>query len=184
MTTKKIARVVTNLQKGVDVEVNFRRLFESYHGSVHGFFKQRGCSAEDSLDLTQETFLRVYQNLASYRGEASFDTWLFGVVMHVYRNSLRSRRAPKRSAQVTFSLDTIDEPKDAERDDPLEATLHHEHVSLLKKAIDELPPRTRRVLILSVLGFKKQEIADVLGLTPSAVKSQLYRGRKRLLERF
>ena len=67
-----------------DPEGSFRVLFDGYYDLVQGFFAQRVATAEDGLDLTQETFLRVYKGLKGYRGEADFGTWVFRIAFNTH----------------------------------------------------------------------------------------------------
>src|SRR5687768_11300054 len=85
-------------------------LFRQYYRPVLAFFARRGFSAEESRDLAQETFLRVYKNWASFRGESSEVTWLFQIATNLYRNTIRSRSALKRDRQEVPLEESDGEP--------------------------------------------------------------------------
>src|SRR5215210_9591525 len=74
-------------------------LFQQYYRPVVAFFTRRGFSVEESRDLAQETFLRVYKHMESFRGESSVETWLFQIAGNLYKNTLRTRQTLKRDAQ-------------------------------------------------------------------------------------
>ena len=90
---ERIARAVRQFKRGRDRERSFRLLFDHYYGVVQGFFAQRVSTPEDRLDLTQETFLRVYKGLEGYRMEADFGTWLFRIAFNTHLKWLRSLRS-------------------------------------------------------------------------------------------
>lgn len=184
-------QIVFNLQQGIDAEESFRYLFDRFHRRVYHFFATRGFPADQCLDLTQEAFLRVYSSIASYRGESSFETWLFGILANISRNAKRWQRASKRSAPEVSIDDVRSDPKlgetiwpeRAENEDPAAQVLRREETDLLERAIGKLPPQMRRVLILSVYyGLSHREVAEALGLTVGAVKSHLSQGRSQLLD--
>jgi len=100
------------MQKGVtwppgqaeDRDEWFRSAFEQYFGVVCSYFSRKGCSREESSELAQETFLRVYKNIDSFRGDANFETWLYQVSANLYRNTLRAQSARKRDgAEVSLA---------------------------------------------------------------------------------
>jgi RNA polymerase sigma-70 factor (ECF subfamily) len=72
-----VNRRIGESQTGGEREETFRLIFDRYYRSVYRFFEKRGFSTEECQDLTQETFLRVYKGMATFRGEARFETWLF-----------------------------------------------------------------------------------------------------------
>ena len=74
-------------------------LFRRYYRPVVAFFVRRGFSIEESRDLAQETFLRVFKNMDSFRGESAVETWLFQIAGNLYKNTLRSLQTQKRDAQ-------------------------------------------------------------------------------------
>ncbi|MEM7354309.1 MAG: sigma-70 family RNA polymerase sigma factor, partial [Acidobacteriota bacterium] len=73
------------------------------------FFRRRGFGIEQSQDLTQETFLRVFEALPAFRGESRFETWLLRIARNLLAQELRSRRVAKRRGQEV-SLDDIQRP--------------------------------------------------------------------------
>ncbi len=187
-------------------EESFRRLFNHYYRPLLVFFTRRGLSAEESQDLTQETFLRVYRGMARFRGDSSFEGWLFQIAANVWRNHLRHRSATKRSGMET-PLEEIRRPEERgashqgeslaeERDravdlalateekQPIEDVLSMERTRLLREALEELPPKMRRCVEHRLAqGLKYREIAAVMGTSIQTVKAQLSRARVRLREK-
>jgi len=181
------AAILAEIQAGLSVETNFRRLIELYYAPVHKFFANRGFSPDDCLDLTQETFLGIYTSIGSFRHEAGFDTWLFKVATNVVRKRLRWRLAEKRSGQEVPLEDAVEvaqpaagpapEPPPA----PPDAVLERERSRLLRAAVEKLPPQMRRCLMLRVYqDLKYREIAEAMHLSIETVKAHLYQARSRL----
>ena len=157
-------------------------LFNRYHRPVVSFFLKRGFSSEESRDLAQDTFLRVFNKWDSFRGDSSAETWLFQIAANLYKNKLRSLQTQKRDAQEV-SLDAVVELGTGERD-PLGVVLTEEEVRLLRVALEELPPQMRQAVFLRVDGdLKYREIADVMHVSIETVKAHLYQARQQLRDR-
>lgn len=188
MSSEGLDRIVAELQRGTNVEENFRRLFERFYGTIYRFFANRGFPADECVDLTQEAFLRVYSSIESYRGESPFEAWLFGILLRIYRKTMRWRHATKRSAQevpldASESGGMLVPESRAKTEDPEGNVLEREQVEILERAISDLPTQMRRALILRVHhGLTYREVAEILGLTVNTVKSHLHFGRRKLQE--
>jgi RNA polymerase sigma-70 factor (ECF subfamily) len=142
----------------------------------------------EAEDLTQDALLRAYRALGSFRGGATFQTWLYRIATNICVDSLRRRR---RQGSRTFSLD---DPLDVEqgqitRDvadhagDPQELAEVSELRDEVGKAIGDLSPKLRSVVVLFDLeGLTYEEIAQALGLPLGTVKSRLFNARVRLRE--
>lgn len=158
-------------------------LFQRYHRPLVAFFLHKGFSTEESRDLAQETFFRVYKNRERFRGESSPVTWLFQIAANLYKNTLRSMAAQKRDAEEV-PLDSAD-AKDPESDDnALEVMLSGERARLLREALKELPPQMKRAVMLRVTGdMKYREIAEEMEVSIETVKAHLYQARQHLRDR-
>ena len=185
-----VDRAIREWQAGVECDENFRRLFEHYYRSIHRFFSRRGASSDESRDLTQETFVRVFQGIDEFRREAPFEAWLFQIASNVYRNSLRSAATRKRGGRLVCS-DIVRDPlgeSDLERGSTdvaaLDRVLQAERRRLLREAVMALPTQMRRCLILRVYQDRTyEEIAFVLRLSVQTVKAHLFQARRQLRTR-
>jgi RNA polymerase sigma-70 factor (ECF subfamily) len=174
-------------------EAAFDRLFERHGGEVHRFFVRKGLSFDASRELTQDTFVRVYQALSEFRGESTARTWIFSIARNLYLNARRHDRAAKRK-RTEIPLDDLRPPveegapaaaalPDPSAPDPLDDVLRRERRERLWRAVDELPPRMRQCVRLRVAQERSyQEIADLLGVSIDTVKSQLHQAKGRLRE--
>src|SRR5215213_9963885 len=179
-----LQRTIEELQGGISTEENFQILFRRFRPTLNRFFERCGVSPDDCRDLTQETFLRIYSGIGSFRREARFESWLFKIATNVYRKRLRWRSADKRAGQE-FSLEEVTSPehnppeayladKSAERPNPAESLLLSESRRRLLGAVDALPDRMRECWVRRVLqGLTYEEIGVVMRLSSDTVRSHL-----------
>ena len=131
---------------------------------------------EEAADMTQETFLRVYRHLGSFRGRSSLKTWIYRITVNCCRSKLRKRSR----RQLEGPLEHLEELAD-QRSGPEEQTLGRDLGRRLAEAICELPVVFREaVLLRDVQGLSYGEIGDVLGVRIGTVRSRIARGRERL----
>jgi RNA polymerase sigma-70 factor (ECF subfamily) len=166
----------------------FERLVQERSGEIYGLLYRLTESREEAKDLTQETFLRAFQNITSFRGESDLRTWIYRIAINQARNRWRWWRRRRRDA--TFSLDSTDDPgrlsllatlKSEKARDPEQDTLAHEREVVLKKALSTLRRVYREAVVLrDIEGFAYEEIAVALDISIGTVKSRLARGRQEL----
>lgn len=131
-------------------------------------------------DLCQEVFVRAYEKLSSYRGDAPFGHWLIRIAVHACHDVLRRKRKERRSDCSDYFLENI-------RDHAGEARLEARQArELLKWAMDRLKPEERLVItLLELEEYTVQEISGFTGWSESNVKVRAHRARqalKRILE--
>ena len=118
--------------------------------------------------MTQDVFVRTWQKLETFRGDAAFGSWLYRLAIHVM--FARQRADSTRAAR--FVRTEIPLARAASRRDPVELTMDFE------RAIEHLPDGARQVFVLhDVEGYKHREIAEMMGITAGTSKSQLHRAR-------
>ncbi|MEM7354550.1 MAG: sigma-70 family RNA polymerase sigma factor [Acidobacteriota bacterium] len=173
---------------------DFEQLFERYYRPVSYFFANRGFSSEESRDLAQETFLGVFKGIAGFRHDSSPETWLFTIAGNVWRNTLRSRSTAKRDGKEQSLTGLIDNGEripetspmagGAPPQGPLDDALAEERMRLLRQALEELPDKMRRCLMLRLdRGLKYREIAVLMQVSIETVKSQIFQAKVRLKEK-
>lgn len=186
--SSQIKQAILELQNGVDREQNFRRIFDFYYRPVHGFFRRKTFSPEEAEDLTQETFLRVYNKIEQFRGDAPFEAWLWQIAVNLYRKSITRQYTQKRGGE-TVSIDDDESGVDLYLQDksgstPLDEVLQAEQRRELQSAIEDLPEQMRKCIKLRVFqDLSYQEIAVVMRLSPQTVKTHLFQARRHLRER-
>ena len=174
--------VVEALQQGVDVERNFRRLFDHFYDPLERYFARRVFAGEDRRDLVQETFLRVHRGIHNFRGESRLATWVFRIAHNTWCRWLRRQKNTDVPLGEGLSSEMILEDwlVDPEAD-PLADALEIERRQLLWRFVGRLPPQMRRCTVLRVRqGLSTGEIANLLSLSPQTVKVHLHTARKKL----
>jgi len=166
----------------------YEQLVAEHSSEVYALLFRLTSDAEEARDLTQETFLRAYQNIDRFRGDASLKTWIYRIAINQARNRWRWWRRRKRD--VTVSLDATHEQRDQplastlpNNDDlnPEQETLARERENQLRDALLGLRRSYREAVILrDVEGFSYEEIASTLRISIGTVKSRISRGRMEL----
>jgi len=161
----------------------FKTLYQKYYRRMIGFYVRAFRFAEeDAEELAQEAFLRFYEAMDEYRGDAE---WAFfeSIARNVAYNRIRSKKTQKRNAR-TVDIDdpelTRNEPPAPEEPDYAERQEAVLRRKLLYDAISELPAGQRQCVKLWLDDFRYGEIAKALRISVDAVKSRL-RDAKRLL---
>jgi RNA polymerase sigma-70 factor (ECF subfamily) len=165
----------------------FDRLVQERSGEVYALLYRMTEDPEEARDLTQETFLRIFQSIDRFRGDADLKTWIYRIAINQARNRWRWWR--RRRRDVTVSLDAQDsgheQPFSARLKDggldPEQETLLHEREMALRSALHMLGRSYREVVILrDVEGLSYEEVAATLEISIGTVKSRLSRGRQEL----
>lgn len=138
-------------------------------------------NVEEAEDIVQETFLRLYRNRHAYRQIAKFSTWIYTIAGNLAKTELRKR---KRRKSVSIS-DMGFEDKEYELEDEMANTEQQANSALtdriIQKAIDELSPRFREVIILrDIQELSYEEIGSILHIPLGTVKSRVNRARLKL----
>ncbi len=147
----------------------------------------RGILRNDSEaeDVVQETYVRAFTNLDSFRGDSSLATWLARIAMNEALGRLRSQRPTVELASLpsgTIEAQIIQFPFAASID-PEKTMAQREIQTVVEHAIDELPEPFRLVFITRVVeGMNVEETAEILDLKPETVKTRLHRARTMLRE--
>jgi len=152
----------------------FEQIYRRHVGRIYALCLRLSGSREQAEDLTQETFIRVWKGLGSFRAGSRFGAWLRTVTFNTVYSERRARGRRQRWESS---------PKDPDRWDPPAPQESPQTGLDLERAIEQLPPGARQVFILHDLeGLRHDEIARHLGLSPGTSKSQLHRARRLLRE--
>lgn len=145
--------------------------------------------AQLAEDLTQEVFMRVYKHRATYRCEAPFSVWLFRIAHNVAFNALRTKR---RRPEVLFNALNAGASETTQVGyeyglstrsgaTPTQSIARLERQAIVRDAIQKLPPRQRQAVLLARFeSMTYQQIADVMEMSPEAVKSLICRAHCKL----
>src|SRR6266403_5993952 len=165
----------------------FEQLVKRYDRKLLRIAQSVTHNREDSQDAVQEAFLKAYQNMAEFREDSQFSTWLIRITLNQSLMKLRKQRAVREvSLDEGFQADEDILPIEVTdlAPDPEQLYRASELRNILIKALKELRPVLRAVFVLrDIEGLSTTQTAEVLSLSHTAVKARLWRGRLQLRER-
>ncbi|GMV51930.1 sigma-70 family RNA polymerase sigma factor [Nitrospirales bacterium NOB] len=197
--SKEDQQLTARLLQGDDIA--FGELVSTHHGALIRMAMGYVADREVAEEVVQDTWLAVIESLNSYEGRSSLRTWIFGILIHKAKDrGMREKRHTTFSAFESFDDDN-EEAVDPSRfhqsgewaghwalppqpwDDqtPEKLLASHQVVNAMQKAIDELPPILKDVLILrDVEGVDSQEVCTLLKITETNLYVRLHRARERV----
>ena len=163
----------------------FDPLVEKYQKSVHALAWRKIGDFHYAEEITQDTFLRAYQNLSTLRHPSQFDRWLYVIANRLCLHWLRKQRpASQMQSLEDTRMDEIEESAYTRyvlEQRETEATEHR--FEIVKKLLEKLPEGERTVMTLYYLGeMTTKEIGKFLGVSVETIRTRLHRARKRLRE--
>lgn len=136
---------------------------------------------EDARDACQEAFLAAFRNLSKFRGDAKFSSWMYRIALNACHTRLRNNNG------VSYSLDQEDEygrrmdVADTKLESLPDQLQRNEQTQIIRRALQALPPEMRQVIVMKEYEeMTFAEIAEVLGIPTSTVKSRLYTGLQQM----
>jgi len=157
---------------------SYQEIYGVFARKVLNYIYRMVNSREEAEDLTQETFVAVYQKLETLNDNSKFEPWLFRIARNFVYQKYRTHPPP------AVPIDSIDEDGRPEvqvadsRKNPDEALASEELEDFVEGAIADLPEKYREVFVLSALqGFSYQQIADIVGHSLASVKTDIHRAR-------
>lgn len=165
-------------------ESAFEDLVRRYQRQVANIIYLTMGDRADIEDLSQEAFLRVYKSLNRFEFDSSFYSWLYRIVVNLCIDEFRRRKIRRTLSLDFFSEDRLEkEQKSADLNTGLDEVLGNEKKNVVRQALDKLSPDHKTALILREYSdLSYADIADVLKITPQAVKSRIFRARAELRE--
>jgi RNA polymerase sigma-70 factor (ECF subfamily) len=162
----------------------YRGLVEKYQNRVYGMVYGMLRNREDARDVTQDAFVKAYNNLGSFRLESSFYTWLYRIAMNLAIDLARKQKRRKTSS-FEDEVGTRDETGGIDeihhQDNPRRALERKELYARIMEALDKLPDDQRQVVLLRELeGLSYKEIAEVMDIPEGTVMSRLFYARRKL----
>lgn len=167
---------VSALQRGDDSALD--RLMERHHTPLLSFVTRVIGRAQDAEEIAQETFVRAYFQISSFRPRGRFSAWLYQIARNLCRDYFRSR---------AFKLAALSEPIDRIPSEPLTTPIdldsRAERIEAVQAGLLKVPLRLRECLILTAIeGLSHAEAAQRLGISPKAVETRSYRARRLLVK--
>jgi len=184
MVSVKTEKELIALAKAGD-ERSFELLIEQCKTKAYNIALRYLRNEEDAMDALQESFIKIYRHLESFREGSKFDTWVYRIVVNTCNDMLRKNhgapveylnRSDEEEEEYTLELPDTDPG-------PQDALLQKEQAKLILDALDQLKPDQKEVVILrDIQGFAYEEIAEMLNCSMGTIKSRINRSRSRLRE--
>jgi len=154
----------------------FERLYELHGSRMRSMARNLLGTTSDAEDAVQETFLKIQRSIRTFRGQSSFATWSFRILINTCYDARRSRLRKKEVSQ--------EEPEDrdlAPRPEPRAPGAHPSLKLALERAVAQLTRQQREVFLMyEVEGMRHSEIAGVLEISETASKNTLFQAKKNL----
>lgn len=161
----------------------FDELVVNYQNKVYALAYRYMGNEDDAYDVAQETFIKAYRSLRSFKGESSFGTWIYRITTNVCLDEIRRRKRRVVPLSLDEPLATLD-GDEVEREIP-DSSLSADRVyeqkefnQYIQKLLDEMKPEHKTAIILrDVMELSYEEIAAVLNCSIGTVKSRINRAR-------
>jgi RNA polymerase sigma-70 factor (ECF subfamily) len=157
----------------------FQELVRRYHQKVYmvvlGLMRNR----EDALEVSQETFFRAFRKIGGFQGGSTFYTWIYRIAVNLAIDA--QRRQKRNPVEFRESMDGLLESQNEVARDPFADVHDRELRENLIKAINDLTPEHKAVIVLrTVEGLSYKDIGEILGCSEGTVMSRLHYARKKL----
>ena len=157
----------------------FETLVSNYQEMVYAIIIKQVSNEVIAKDLTQETFIKAYFNLSSFRFEAKFSTWLIRIALNLTNSYFQSKRYKQKQKTMHLDLEQYNQTPDERSIDSLDL----EAIDKLNFLISQLRPKLREVMILCGLEQRSyKETAEILNVPVGTVRSRLNKARLILKE--
>jgi len=167
-------QILTELRKGNNAV--FKELIKRYEGLVSATIIGMIGMCAEAEDIGQEVFIRFYNALFSFRGDSAIGTYLTRIAINLSLNEIKRR---SRWSKLFFSPDN----ETTEIEDKNSNPVIDENKEIIKRAIQELAPKFRSVIVLRLIdGYSTEETAKILQVPIGTVLSRLARAQKKLKE--
>ncbi|HAE62732.1 MAG TPA: RNA polymerase subunit sigma [Eubacteriaceae bacterium] len=165
------SNIIRNLKKGKNIALE--TIVKEYGNKVYNLIVKLISDKEDAKDLTQEVFIRIYNNIELFKGNSSFYTWIYSIAVNCSKDYWRKKKE-------TYSLDAMkdvfysnNKTEDIAEKNELRAIIISE---IYKLDADQ----KEAVILRDIMGFSYSEISEILSISQGTVKSRISRGRHKL----
>jgi RNA polymerase sigma-70 factor, ECF subfamily len=187
ITHEEESRLVEKARQGDNLA--FGSLVEPWRKPLFGYIYRMVMLRQDAEDLLQDVLVRVLEGIRTYRGDARFKSWLFGIATHVCVDHLRSRKRWRVEAQLIGERETVADPANFESlrnlmRQPEFSFEIREHIAFCFSCIARtLPPEEQAAIMLKeVLGFTNGEAAAIAEVSEPVFRHRLSAARVRMTE--
>ena len=163
----------------------FAILVEKYQKSIHALAWRKIGDFHYAEEITQDTFLRAYQNLSTLKNKSNFINWLYVIANRLCLNWLRKQKTTKQlqSLEATPTEEVMQSDYAQYVSEQRETEATEQRFEVVRQLLEKLPEGERTVMVLYYLGeLTTKEISKFLGISVETIRTRLHRARKRLRE--
>ncbi len=173
------------IQQAVDGSLEaFDVLVHRYQDRLVHSLEHALASRDDALDAAQQAFISAWRNLASFRQDSAFYSWIYRIAMNAAISQKRKQRVQTKSLDKHVAASGNGPIDKNPGTNPEHRITSEEHVALVRHALQLVAEEFRQPLILKELdGFSYEEIAKILQIPIGTVRSRIFRARRELTER-
>ena len=170
--------LIEKAKEGNEGAFNF--LMNKYYPRVYASLFSFTKSKEDSEDLTQQTFVKVWQQIKSFRGDSAFFTWVYRIAINLAKNYVASSGYKKQ--KVNSSIDQLE--IDISSNENIESMLiHSQSIEDIRDFINTMPEALKTAFTLRESDGKSYEEISIITETPiGTVRSRIFRARESIVE--
>lgn len=166
---------IINLVENDRIEQGFKLLVNEYHQKVYWQVRRMVLIHEDADDVTQNIFIKIFQNLSTFRKEAKLSSWIFRIAYNESINFIQKRAKEIHCSSEDYTQDVVEHLED----DPFYSG--DEIDLLLQKAIAHLPEKQRIIFMMKYYDeLKYEEIASILETSVGALKASYHHAVKKI----
>lgn len=171
--------LVSNILKG-DSE-SFPKLVHTYQNQLYNFIYKMTYSKEDTEEILQDVFIKVYNNLYRYDSRYSFSTWIYRIALNTFKTAYKK----KKRKLMHVSIDDFDKDIISDFGSPDIVFEIKENYMDIVGIINKLKEEQKVILILRYIkDFSYKEIAEIVGITPEAARMKAHRAKTSLWDKF
>lgn len=177
------ARILRGLRSGI--EDAYEELIDRFQQPVYNIVYRLLGNPSDAADVVQDVFLKVFRSVGNFREQSSLRTWIYRIAVNEALNHRRwfsrhCRREVSMEGDGEENTQFLEQAPDPGRS-PFDQALDSENRALIEKALDQINPAFRTVVVLrDIENLSYEEIAEILQLSLGTVKSRILRGREAL----
>jgi RNA polymerase sigma-70 factor, ECF subfamily len=170
--------LISRCQKG-DQDA-LKEIYDRYHDKVYRIAYGMVRHREESLDIVQEVFIKLFRSIGNFKGKSKFYTYLYRMAMNT---AIDHSRKMYRVFSSSLDEEGAPQPSEMAEKGPDRILLHKELEEKVKAALDELPPDQRMAIVFREMeGLSYREMAESMGCSIGTVMSRLHYGRKKIQE--
>jgi RNA polymerase sigma-70 factor (ECF subfamily) len=167
----------------------FELLFKKHQDNLKSFIYRLVTNTEDVEDLSQETFIKAYKNIAAFKEKSTFKTWIFAIANNLIKDHFKAQKRWARNAQdnCSQSIKNSTEMQQQAMDEYFNGTFEiKNHIDYCFTCVMKYLPLERHISIMlaDIYDFKVSEIAIIMNKTLGSVKHLLFTGRKTMKQVF